>query len=242
MKDKNELKTIMRTHKEQTKDMALPIFLGFDEENQPLLVDLTKVGHILVGGATGQGKTNLLHTFAQSIYYAPRKVFEGCIVSYIDPIGADGPRPYFDFYMATIEEIREALEMLCDNIKILMSNPNLSFPPKMVLIDDFDFLVMYKKEFMDMLVYIAEQGHLVGVHLVAASIPVSWKVFSGRLKANMPTRICFRITDKSQSRLVLDTPDATSLSRQGEMFFSHNLKLTKLQTINVIDNNGEENF
>ena len=239
MKNKNELKTIMRTHKEQTKCMGLPIFLGYDDNNQPLIVDLAKVGNILVGGATGQGKTNLLHAFAKSIYYAPKKVFEGCFVFYIDPKGMDGNRPYFDTYLTTMEEICEALEMLCDNIKILMSNPNLSFPPKMVLIDDFDFLVMYKKEFMDMLVYIAEQGHLVGVHLVAASIPVSWKVFSGRLKANMPTRICFRITDKSQSRLVLDTPDATLLSQQGEMFFSYNLKLTRLQTINVMDNNGE---
>ena len=233
MNNKNELKTIMCTHKEQTKCMGLPIFLGYDDNNQPLIVDLAKVGSILVGGATGQDKTNLLHAFAQSIYYAPRKVFEGCFVIYIDPKGMDGSRPYFDQYLTTMEEICEALEMLCDNIKILMSNPNLSFPPKMVLIDDFDFLVMYKKEFMDMLVYIAERGHLVGVHLVAASIPVSWKVFSGRLKANMPTRICFRITDKSQSRLVLDTPDATLLSQQGDMFFSHNGKLTRLQTIKV---------
>lgn len=239
MKNKNELKTIMRTHKEQTKCMGLPIFLGYDDNNQPLIVDLAKVGNILVGGATGQGKTNLLHVFAKSIYYAPKKVFEGCFVIYIDPKGMDGNRPYFDTYLTTMEEIREALEMLCDNIKKLMSNPNLSFPPKMVLIDDFDYLVMYKKEFMDMLVYIAERGHLVGVHLIAASIPVSWKVFSGRLKANMPTRICFRITDKSQSRLVLDTPDATLLSQQDEMFFSYNLKLTILQTINVVDDNGE---
>lgn len=239
MENENDLKKIMRSHSEMVSKMKLPIVLGIDSKNKPKIVDLAKVGNILVGGASGQGKTNLLHAFAQSIYYAPRKVFEGCFVIYIDPKGMDCSRPYFDPYLTTMEEICEALEMLCDNIKILMSNPNLSFPPKMVLIDDFDFLVMYKKEFMDMLVYIAERGHLVGVHLVAASIPVSWKVFSGRLKANMPTRICFRITDKSQSRLVLDTPDATLLSQQGEMFFSYNLKLTRLQTINVIDNNGE---
>lgn len=235
MKNKNELKEIMRSHKEQTLKMQLPIFLGYDDNNQPMIVDLTKVGHILVGDATGQGKTNLLHAFAQSIYYAPKKVFEGCFVTYIDPKVMYGNRPYFDTYLTTMEEIREALEMLCDNIKILMSNPKLTFLPKMVLIDDFDSLVMYKKEFMDMLVYIAERGHLVGVHLVAASNPISWQLFSGRLKANMPTRICFRITDKSLSRLVLDTPDATLLSHQGEMLFSHNLKLTRLQTLNVID-------
>lgn len=242
MKSKNELKEIMHSHSERVSKMKLPILLGIDSRNNPKIVDLAKVRHILVGGATGQGKTNLLHAFAKSIYSAPQKVFEGCFVTYIDPKGTDGSRPYFDSYLTSLEDIREELELLCDKIEMLMSNPMLSFPSNMVLIDDFDFLVMNDKGFGEMLIYIAERGHLVGVHLVAASIPVSWKVFSGRLKANMPTRICFRITDKSQSRLVLDTPDATSLSRQGEMFFSHNLKLTKLQTINVIDNNGEENF
>ena len=45
MNNKNELKKIMRSHKEQTKDMALPIFLGYDDNNQPLIVDLAKVGN-----------------------------------------------------------------------------------------------------------------------------------------------------------------------------------------------------
>lgn len=239
MKHKNELQKIMLSHKEQAKEMVLPIFLGYDESNQPLIVDLTKVGHILVGGASGQGKTNLLHAFAKSIYYAPKKVFEGCFVIYINPKGIDEPRPYFDSYLTTIEAIRGELEMLCDKIEKRMNNPELARYPVMVLIDDFDFLVMHKKEFMDMLVRIAERGHLVGIHLVAASIPISWKVFPGLLKANIPTRICFRVTDKSQSRLVLDTPDATLLSHPGEMFFSHNLQLTRVQTINVTDETVE---
>lgn len=239
MKHKNELQKIMLSHKEQAKEMGLPIFLGYDESNQPLIVDLTKVGHILVGGASGQGKTNLLHAFAESVYYSPRRVFECCFVSYIDPKGTNGHRPYFDSYLTSMEEIRGELEMLCDKIEKRMNNPELARYPVMVLIDDFDFLVMYKKEFMDMLVHIAEQGHLVGIHLVAASIPISWKVFPGLLKANIPTRICFRVTDKSQSRLVLDTPDATQLSHPGEMFFSHNLQLTRLQTINVTDETVE---
>lgn len=239
MKHKNELQKIMLSHKEQTKEMGLPIFLGYDESTLPLIVDLTKVGHILVGGASGQGKTNLLHAFAQSIYYSPRQVFEGCFVSYIDPKGTDGHRPYFDSYLTSMEEISEALEMLCDKIEKRMNNPELARYPVMVLIDDFDFLVTHKKEFMDMLLRIAERGHLVGIHLVAASIPISWKVFPGLLKANIPARICFRVTDKSQSRLVLDTPDATLLSHPGEMFFSHNLQLTRLQTINVTDKTVE---
>ena len=239
MKNMNELQKIMLSHKEQALEMYLPIFLGYDESNQPIIVDLTKVGHILIGGNSGQGKTNLLHAFAQSVYYSPRRVSEGCFVSYFDPKGIGGPRPYFDSYRTAIEDIRNELKMLCNKIEKRMNNPELARYPVMVLIDDFDSLVMYKKEFMDMLVRIAERGHLVGIYLVAASIPISWEVFPGLLKANIPARICFRVTDKSQSRLVLDSPDATQLSHQGEMFFSHNLQLTRLQTINVTDETVE---
>ena len=235
----NELQKIMLSHKEQALGMYLPIFLGYDESNQPIVVDLTKVGHILIGGNSGQGKTNLLHAFAQSVYYSQRQVFEGCFVSYIDPKGTDEPRPYFDSYRTAIEDIRNELKMLCNKIEKRMNNPELARYPVMVLIDDFDSLVMYKKEFMDMLVRIAERGHLVGIHLVAASIPISWEVFPGLLKANIPARICFRVTDKSQSRLVLDSPDATQLSHQGEMFFSHNLQLTRVQTVNVTEETVE---
>lgn len=159
----------MRSHKEQIKDMGLPIFLGYDDNNQPLIVDLTKVGHILVEGATGQGKTNMLHTFAQSIYYAPRKVYEGCVVSYIHPECEEEPRPYFDFYLTTMEEIREELEMLCDKIEKRMNDPKLARYPVMVLCDEIAYLVTGDKRFAEMFIYIAERGHLVGIHLVVAS-------------------------------------------------------------------------
>ena len=228
------IKTIMHSYKDELKDMSLPIVLGVGDDYKPMIIDLAKVGHILVGGATGQGKTNLLHAFAQSIYYSPRKVSEGCYVYYIEPKGVEGHRPYFDSYLTSMEDIRTGLEMLCDKIEKRMNDTRLSRYPIMVLIDELADLVITDKYFMDMLVRIAQRGHWVGIHLVATSIPLSSQVFPGLLKANIPTRICFRVVDKYESRLVLDTSDATLSSQQGEMFFSLNGKLTRLQTINVI--------
>lgn len=228
------IKTIMHSYKDELKDMSLPIVLGVGDDYKPMIIDLAKVGHILVGGATGQGKTNLLHAFAQSIYYSPRKVSEGCFVYYIEPKGVEGHRPYFDSYLTSMEDIRTGLEMLCDKIEKRMNDTQLSRYPIMVLIDELADLVITDKYFMDMLVRIAQRGHWVGIHLVATSIPLSSQVFPGLLKANIPTRICFRVVDKYESRLVLDTSDATLSSQQGEMFFSLNGKLTRLQTINVI--------
>lgn len=227
------IKTIMRSYKDELKDMSLPIVLGVGDDYKPMIIDLAKVGHILVGGATGQGKTNLLHAFAQSIYYSPRKVSEGCYVYYIEPKGVEGHGPYFDSYLTSMEDIRTGLEMLCDKIEKRMNDTRLSRYPIMVLIDELADFVITDKYFMDMLVRIAQRGHWVGIHLVATSIPLSSQVFPGILKANIPTRICFRVVDKYESRLVLDTSDATLSSQQGEMFFSLNGKLTRLQTINV---------
>lgn len=235
----NDLKKIMRSHKELTREMSLPIFLGFDEDDQPLIVDLAKVGHILVGGDSAQGKTNLLHAFAQSVCHSPRKVYEGCFVTYISLRGVEGPHSYFDSYLTTVDESRRELEMLCEKIEKRMNDPKLSRYPIMILVDEFADLVISDSRFAELLVYIAQRGHRVGVYLVAASQHHVSTVFPGRLKVNILIRICFRVVDKYQSRLVLDTSDATLLSRQGEMLFRHNLKLTRLQTLNVIDNNGE---
>ena len=63
------IEKILKGHKERVSKMKLPIVLGIDSKNKPKIVDLAKVGNILVGGASGQGKTNLLHAIAKSCFY-----------------------------------------------------------------------------------------------------------------------------------------------------------------------------
>lgn len=239
MKNKNELEMIMRTHKEQTKCMGLPIFLGYDDNNQPLIVDLAKVENILVGGATGQGKTNLLHSFAQSIYYAPRKVFESCIVYYIDSKGCEEFSPYFDIHLNTIEDIKAHIDMLQERIVKRETDKKMSRYPIAVLIDDFDHLVSTDKSILEKVVYIAQRGPRVGIFAVLTSAQGEYNILPARLRIEMPTRVAFRVATVIESRGVIDSPEATFLTNKGEILFSHNLKLTRLQTINVMDNNGE---
>lgn len=239
MKNKNELKEIMRSHKEQTKDMALPIFLGFDEENQPLLVDLTKVGNILVGGATGQGKTNLLHAFAQSCFYAPPKVSQGCIVYYIDSKGCEEFSPYFDIHLNTIEDIKADIDMLQEKIVKRETDRKMSRYPIALLIDDFDHLALMDKSVIEKIVSIAQKGPRVGIYTVLVTARAEYTLLPARLRIEMPTRVAFRVATTIESRVIIDSLEATLLTNKGEILLSHNLKLTRLQTINVIDNNGE---
>lgn len=239
MENENDLKKIMRSHKEQIKDMDLPIFLGFDEENQPLLVDLTKVGNILVGGASGQGKTNLLHAFAQSCFYALPKDIPVCIVYYIDPKGCKEFSPYFDIHLNTIEDIKAHIDMLQEKIVKRETDKKMSRYPIALLIDDFDHLVLMDKSIIEKIVSIAQRGPRVGIYTVLATARAEYDILPARLRIEMPTRVAFRVATTIESRVIIDSPEATLLTNKGEILFSHNLKLTKLQTINVVDDNGE---
>ena len=239
MNNKNELKKIMRSHKEQTKDMALPIFLGYDDNNQPLIVDLAKVGNILVGGAMGQGKTNLLHAFAQSCFYAPPKVSNVCIVYYIDSKGSEAFSPYFDIHLNTIEDIKADIDMLQEKIVKRETDKKMSRYPTALLIDDFDHLVLMDKSIIEKIVFIAQRGPRVGIYTVLATARTEHTLLPARLRIEMPTRVAFRVATTLESRGILDSPEATLLTNKGEILFLHNLKLTRLQTLNVIDNDGE---
>ena len=239
MKNKNELKTIMRTHKEQTKCMGLPIFLGYDDNNQPLIVDLAKVGNILVGGAMGQGKTNLLHAFAQSCFYAPPKISQGCIIYYIDSKGCEEFSPYFDIHLNTIEDIKADIDMLQEKIVKRETDKKMSRYPIALLIDDFDHLVLMDKSIIEKIVSIAQRGPRAGIYTVLASARAEHTLLPARLRIEMPTRVAFCVATTIESREIIDSPEATLLTNKGEILFSHNLKLTRLQTINVVDDNGE---
>ena len=239
MKNENDLKKIMRSHRERVSKMKLPIVLGIDSNNKPLIVDLAKVGNILVGGATGQGKTNLLHAFAQSCFYAPPKVCPVCIVYYIDPKGCEEFSPYFDIQLNTIDDIRAHLDLICEKITKRETDKKMSRYPIALLIDDFDHLVLMDNSIIEKIVSIAQRGPRVGISTVLATARAEYDILPALLRIEMPTRVAFRVATAIESRVIIDSPEATLLTNKGEMLFSHNLKLTRLQTINTIDGNGE---
>ena len=233
------IKQVLKAHKDKVAKMNLPIVLGIDSNKKPKIVDLTKVGNILVGGASGQGKTNLLHAFAQSCFYAPPKVSQGCIVYYIDSKGSEAFSPYFDIHLNTIEDIKVDIDMLQEKIVKRETDKKMSRYPIALLIDDFDHLVLMDKSIIEKIVFIAQRGPRVGIFTVLTSSRAESNILLARLRIEMPTRVAFRVATTIESRGILDSPEATLLTNKGEIIFLHNLKLTRLQTLNVIDNDGE---
>ena len=233
-KSKNKIKEIMRSHRERVSKMKLPIILGVDSKNKPKIVDLVKVGNILVGGASGQGKTNLLYAIAKSCFYAPPKVYQGCIVYYIDSKGVEEFSPYF-IQLNTIEDIRKELSFLCDRIAQREADTKMPRYPMALLIDDFDHLMLMDKSVIEKIVFIAQRGPRVGIFTVLTTARAEHTLLPARLRIEMPTRVAFRVASAVESRSIIDSPEATLLTNKGEILFLHDGKLAQLQTIKVTE-------
>ena len=129
--------------------------------------------------------------------------------------------------------------MLQEKIVKRETDKKMSRYPIALLIDDFDHLVLMDKSIIEKIVSIAQRGPRAGIYTVLASARAEHTLLPARLRIEMPTRVAFRVATTIESRVIIDSPEATLLTNKGEILFSHNLKLTKLQTINVVDDNGE---
>ena len=129
------IKHIIRANREKVLKMKLPIVLGIDSKNKPKIIDLAKVGNILVGGASGQGKTNLLHAIAKSCFYAPPQCLAN-IIYYIDSKGVEEFSPYFDIQLNTIDDIHAHLDLICEKITKRETDKKMPRYPIAVLVDE----------------------------------------------------------------------------------------------------------
>lgn len=76
---------------------------------------------------------------------------------------------------------------------------------------------------------IAQKARAVGIHMIIATQRPSTNVITGIIKANFPGRIAFRVIQMVDSRTILDSPGANQLIGRGDMLFSHNGSMERVQ-------------
>lgn len=76
---------------------------------------------------------------------------------------------------------------------------------------------------------LAQKARAVGIHLIIATQRPDVKVITGGIKANFPARIAFRVMQMIDSRTIIDRPGAEQLIGRGDMLFSNNGELTRIQ-------------
>ena len=246
--------------------MQLPMALGATINNDIFIEDLAKMPHLLVAGATGQGKSVGLNCIIASLLYKKHpgelkfvlidpKMVEFSLYSRLenhylaklpdeeDPIVTD-PNKALVTLASLCEEMDNRYELLKSASVRNLEEYNRKFserrlnpekghrymPYIVVVVDEFADLIMTAGKDISMYIArIAQKARAVGMHMILATQRPSTDIITGMIKANFPGRIAFRVAQMVDSKTILDRPGANRLIGRGDMLFSHNSKIERVQ-------------
>ncbi|MDA3941731.1 MAG: DNA translocase FtsK, partial [Spirochaetia bacterium] len=238
-------KEMLQDDKFKDPKNEIPIAIGKDITGNTQIIDLVKTPHLLIAGATGSGKSVCVNALICSILYKrnpdqvrlllidPKivelKLYNG-IPHLLTPVITEPKRAFQALqYCIYIMEQRYALldgmgvrDIRSYNKKIVRNRiATKKLPYIVVIVDEFaDLIATSGKELESILARLAAMARAVGIHLVLATQRPSIDVITGLIKANIPSRIAFMVSNKIDSRIILDTAGADKLLGQGDMLFS----------------------
>lgn len=251
---------------QEEEKFALPVALGRTITNEVFMFDLAKSPHLLVAGATGQGKSVGLNAIITSLLYKKHpselkfvlidpKMVEFSIYSKLEK-----------YYMATmpdqekviiidskkvIQTLNSLVVEMEDRYKLLESvncrniieynekfvnrrlNPEKGhryLPYIVIVIDEYgDFIMVAGKDVETPISRIAQKARAVGMHLILATQRPSVNIITGIIKANVPGRIAFKVSQMVDSRTILDAAGAQQLVGKGDLLYNQNGELVRVQ-------------
>jgi len=117
----------------------------------------------------------------------------------------------------SLEEIHRRIQPADDDERARIPS---RMPYIVIFVDEMNDLMMtMKKEVEGHIIRLAQKSRAAGIHLVVATQKPTVDVITGLIKSNLPARICFQVSSRVDSRVVLDEMGADKLLGKGDMLF-----------------------
>ena len=214
--------------------------LGRDVSGEPIFANIEKMPHILVAGATGSGKSILVHSLIVSLLYKnspatlrlalidPKRVelsmYDG-IPHLITPVITENKKA-LGVLRWGIQEMERRYELLqragSRDIKSYNAKaaPEDQLPFILIGIDEMaDLMGSFGREVEGAVVRLAQMARATGIHLLLATQRPSVEVITGLIKANIPARVALQVASQVDSRTILDGAGAEKLLGHGDLLF-----------------------
>ena len=233
------MQSVVASRKFQECTYDLPVAIGRTIVNEVFMFDLCKTPHLLVAGATGQGKSVGLNAIITSLLYKkhpaelkfvmvdPKQV-EFSIYSKIErhylaklpnadkPIVTE-PGDAVATLNSLVIEMENRYKLLVEASARNIKEYNEKFISRRLNPEKghrfLPYIVAIVDEFADL---IATSGKEIELPILATQRPDT-KVITGTIKSNFPSRIAFKVMSQIDSRTILDTPGANRLIGKGDM-------------------------
>ena len=218
----------------------LVIALGKDIVGNPFVTDLAKLPHLLIAGTTGSGKSVGINAMILSLLYRNSpddlklmmidpKMLEFSIYNDIPhlltPVITD-PKKAIAGLSHMVKEMERRYQLMSQGKVKNIVNYNEKFPDEkmpyiVVIIDELaDLMMTGGKDVEYSIARLAQMARASGIHLIVATQRPSVDVVTGLIKANLPSRISYKVGQKIDSKVVLDQYGAESLLGRGDMLFT----------------------
>jgi S-DNA-T family DNA segregation ATPase FtsK/SpoIIIE len=220
---------------------TLTFALGRDVAGKAQAVDLAKMPHLLIAGATGSGKSVMVNALITSLLFEATPddlrmilvdlkrvelaAYNG-LPHLLVPVITEPERAKAALKWAVNEmeaRYRRLAGATARNIRMFndtRADPADRMPYIVVIVDELADLMMREgKNVEDSIVRLAQKARATGIHLVLATQRPSVNVVTGLIKANFPSRIAFAMASQIDSRTILDAPGAEDLIGRGDMLY-----------------------
>lgn len=201
----------------------MPILIGHKKDGSPVLCDLLRLPHLLIGGVSGSGKTTLLRAILTSLL---RNAAPDAVQLLLIDCGAqdlciyNGAPQLLSPVITSPKEGLTALHQLVNEMHRRLDAPQQKFPLLVVAIDEFAPLIqMNSVAFLTMIKTLSMHGRQAGIHLLMSTLHTQENVLTGLLRAYIPSRAALRVPTETASRLLIDKSGAQNLKEPGDMLY-----------------------
>ncbi|MBO4769169.1 MAG: DNA translocase FtsK, partial [Clostridia bacterium] len=238
------LRELVDTESFRAASSKLNVCLGMDVAGQAVYLDIAKMPHLLIAGATGMGKSVCINSIITSLLYKaspddvrmilidPKKVEFNLYKSLphlLVPVVSD-PKKAAGSLQWAVTEMERRFELIegagVRDIKmyntVTADDPNKEHMTQIVIIIDelADLMMTAPDDVENSICRIAQKARAAGMHLIIGTQRPSVDVVTGLIKANVPSRIAFTVASITDSRVILDMGGAEKLIGRGDMLYA----------------------
>ncbi|HKL95137.1 MAG TPA: DNA translocase FtsK [Haploplasma sp.] len=244
----------------EAHDKPLQVALGVDIDGENVYVDIAKMPHGLIAGATNSGKSVCINTVLASLLI--KNTPDELKLILIDPkmveLIAYNDLPHLitpvitDAKMAAqalkwaVDEMEKRYRLFANNrsrdIKSFNDNVNSGrieedlMPYLVIVIDELaDLMMVAANDVEDSIQRLTQKARAAGIHLIVATQRPTTDVVKGTIKSNIPARIAFKVASFVDSTTILDGAGAEELLGKGDMLLKEVDRPYRLQGAYIPD-------